>query len=274
MDKERRLDGNRGGAKIGALAATLAVAAAIAPAGAGAALVAPHQVTPQGVTPHVVTPVAPSSQAPSRAPAPSPPARSAPAPSPSTAPSLPPSSSSGSTTSSDQDPSDEDSSEGPPNPTTTGLPNFTDPECRSDLDCLQEWHDHLFHAVSNGNDGARDALDETDALIRAEGGVPGEGPSWVEDEPGSGPTAQAADPSPQPAGQPQPGDQSQSAGPLGDLIPDAVSGAGPIVPQHDDPSEPVDLGSIDMSWLSDFFSAMSNLGSAFNINEPVLQKAD
>lgn len=254
--------------KLGALTAMLALVAVFAPAGAVAAI-APHVVGPQPVTAHAVTP---SPSAPSTAPSPNPaPSHSAPsAQGPSTTPTLPPSPGSGNTGSSDAVPEKElpgaDVPAWPSDaPYPEGLPNHWEAEC--DLDCKQEWwafYEARSIAVllesqapmidpakrAEWAEAANSLQDEQEAIgdeIRAIGGTPGEDPGASSGgglgEPGAAPGSFGSD-----AGSQVAGSVVQGAPDSSQLIPDAISGASPIISN-------VLLGTWDGTWITEALGA-------------------
>jgi hypothetical protein len=112
-----------------------------------------------------------------------------------------------------------------------------------DLDCLQTWHDWYFdriQTVRREDPDAAELLSEEkqaiDQQIRDAGGVPGEGTSDVVDEPGDdGPPVDGApvDGGHSASPGPGPGQAAAVASPASvvTLVADAISGAGPIVPE-------------------------------------------
>jgi hypothetical protein len=247
------------------LAAAAAVIVAMAPASAQAGnVVVPHVATPQKVEPHVIhaaptpTPVAPVS-APKPAPAPS-----------YSAPSAPPASASASGRGQSSAPDGEEELPGsdvPPGdydpPYPEQLPSPFGSGCGTN--CLQRWHDWYFPRIQTvrgedpeAADLLREELAAIDDQIRDNGGVPGEGPSdGPADEPGDlGPGADSgssAQGPAQPSSPPPAATQAPAGGSPGEIIVDAITGAGPVIGG--------DLGSFDLGTpLEDFYELFSAPG--------------
>ncbi len=238
-----------------------------APASAVAAI-ATHVVRPQAVTAHAVTPSpsVPSAASPSPAPAHSPPSASG----PSTTPTLSPSPTSGNTRSSDTVPEKDlpgaDVPAWPSDPPfPEGLPNHWEAEC--DLGCKQEWWEFyesrsttvLLESQTTMIDPEKRAAwaeaanflqDEEEAIgdeIRAMGGTPGVDPGA---SPGGGPGEAGAAPGSfeSEAGAQVGGSLIQGAPDSSQLIPDAISGASPIISN-------VLLGTWDGTWITEALGA-------------------
>ncbi len=239
------LDGNLAKARIGLAAAALILAAASGPATAEATLVVPHSAT-HSITVHA----APTASAPNSAPVPSP----TPPPA-AVAPSLPPSLPSANPVKggghSDGVPESEIPGAGIPGsaPYPEGLPNHWEDGC--DLSCKQEWLDYYEDRVSvvwqeyqaTGSPDEKSASELLNQEVRAiedgitaAGGTPGEDPGGSSDGGvvnDSGSEAGGAS-----SGQPGPPDFS---------VPDAISGASPIVTDV--------LGVWDGTWITEALGA-------------------
>ncbi len=220
---------------IGALLALATFVAAAAPANARAnGLTVPHAASqPQTITPQAASP-APAPQHLGSTPPPSLP----PAPAPS-----------GGGSKADPEetlPGADIPPQGNDQPYPADLPNPFGGHCS--LDCLQTFHDWYFDRIQTVQhedpEAAQLLTEEKEAIdqqIRDAGGVPGEGTSDVIDEPGdSGTISDQGHPSPSTAGQ-----TSRELAPVAVVaaVADAITGAGPIVPEHleNDLGPPIDI---------------------------------
>lgn len=235
---------------VGMSAAATALAFAILPAGAGAAIVETHVVTPTTVTPHVVTPQAATpaaapqaSQTPSATPAPAPaaaPSPSSSAPAPSSGPAPISSPVQGPRRQTSGGPSSPDDS-----PDGGDLPDPEDPDC--DLPCQRQWLASYRSAAQAAWDRVNhsdDALELAEALTREALKIEDEiKAETADEEEGNGITDN--NPGGSAGGDPQAGDPSQSTNSSAD----------------DSATDDTDLGSWDLSWT---LSWADDLAGAYN----------